>query len=135
VILNRVFVAGMATLICITSARAEGSIGFDEVMQFAAQSQKLVTEIKRSIQEQHVKRADIRCGAARFGNQWTNLGGDRAPPFNCQIGKRFLTINGEIHFFDVSGRRIPRGMENPDVFSKAHSFQVKRPTWSWQTAK
>jgi hypothetical protein len=26
-------------------------------------------------------------------------------------------------------------MENPDVFSKAHSFQVKRPTWSWQTAK
>ena len=132
---SRRFAVAVISLLLVNAAHGEGSIGFDEVMKFAVRSQKLVKEIRNAIEEQHVKRTDIQCGAARFGNQWVNLGGDRAPPFNCQIGKRSLTINGEILFFDARGRRIRRGMDDPDVFGNAHSFRLKKPTWKWQAAK
>lgn len=124
----------LATLLLATPAMAEGSVSFDEVMDFAAQNRTLMKEIKSSISEQHVKRNDIRCGAARFGNQWTYLGGDRAPPFTCQIGQRLLTINGDTHFFDINGRLILGGMQDPRVFREAHSFKATKLTWNWQIA-
>lgn len=131
---TRTFAAVFAALLGITAAFAEGSVGFDEVMQFAAQNRKLAREIKNSIREQRLRQTDIQCAAARFGNQWTYLGGDRAPPFTCHIGNRVLTINGEIDFFDAAGRKIKGGLDNPDVFRKARSFKGKKPAWSWQKA-
>jgi hypothetical protein len=131
-ILTRTFAVGFAALVGLTAALAEGSVGFDEVMQFAAQNRRLANEIKSSIREQRLRQTDIQCAAARFGNQWTHLGGDRAPPFTCHIGNRALTINGKIDFFDADGRLIKGGMDNPAIFRKAHSFKGKKPNWSWQ---
>jgi hypothetical protein len=133
-ILTRTFAAGITALLGLTAALAGGSVGFDEVMQFAAQNRKLEKEIKSSIREQRLRQIDIQCVAARFGNQWTYLGGDRAPPFTCQIGNRVLTINSKLDFFDAAGRLIKGGMDNPDIFRKAHTFKGKRPAWSWQKA-
>ncbi|HWJ99817.1 MAG TPA: hypothetical protein VNR41_03810 [Xanthobacteraceae bacterium] len=133
-VLARTFAIGITALLGITAALAEGSVGFDEVMQFAAQNPKLASEIKSSIREQRLRQTDIQCAGARFGNQWTYLGGDRAPPFTCHIGNRVLTIRSEIDFFDAAGRRIKGGMDNPSVFRKARSFKGKKPIWSWQEA-
>jgi hypothetical protein len=131
-IFSRGFALCLTTALVVSPAFAEGSIGFDEVMQFAAQNRKLAREIKTSMRVQHLKQTDIQCGAARFGNQWTYLGGDRAPPFTCQIGNRVLTIGGAIHFFDERGRLIQRGLDNPNVYRRAHTFKAKKPVWSWQ---
>ena len=131
-ILTRTIAAAVAVLVGVTSALAGGSVGFDEVIQFAAQNRKLAREIKSSMQKQRLKQTDIRCDAARFGNHWTYLGGDRAPPFTCQIGNRVLTINGKIYFFNARGQLIQRGLDNPSVFRTARSFKARNPAWSWE---
>src|SRR5689334_1808951 len=92
--LIRGFMIAVVSLLLIKTALGEGSIGFDEVMKFAAHNPTLVKDIQTAIRHQHVKRSNILCGGARFGNQWTNLGGERAPPFTCRVGKLLLTING-----------------------------------------
>jgi hypothetical protein len=131
-ILIRTIAAAVAVLLGLTSALAGGSVGFDDVMQFAAQNRRLAREIKSSMQKQRLKQTDIRCDAARFGNHWIYLGGDRAPPFTCQIGNRILTINGEIYFFNARGQLIQRGLDNSSVFRTARSFKARNPAWSWE---
>ena len=112
-------------------AWAPGSIEFHEVMNFARQNQKLVREIETTMKQEKVQTKDIGCTAARFGNQWKYLGGGRSIPFTCQIGKRELTIDGDVEYLDEKGGIIKGGLENPQVFSKARHIRETTPTWKW----
>jgi hypothetical protein len=90
-------------------------------------------EIERAIKEQKVRPKKIGCSAARFGNHWEYLGGGRALPFSCQIGKRVLEIDGDTEFLDEMGRVIVGGLDNQDVFLKARNIREKNPTWEWSS--
>ena len=128
-----IFLIGTVLLVLLDAAPAwaPGSIEFHEVMDFARQNQKLVREIETTIKEEKVQAKDIGCTAVRFGNQWKYLGGARSIPLTCQIGKRELTIDGDVKYLDEKGGIIKGGLESPEVFSKARRIREKNPTWKW----
>jgi hypothetical protein len=71
----------------ITAAWAPGSISLDEVMEKLKDNAKLVDEINAELKAQNLSADKIICTGARFGGNWTNLGGARAIPFSCEIGR------------------------------------------------
>lgn len=71
----------------------------------------------------------IICTGARFGGNWTNLGGARAIPFNCVIGPRTLDIDGELHIYDDAGNELD--MNADEAPAKATDYKQTNITWKW----
>src|SRR5437016_5581729 len=90
----------------ITVVWAPGSISLDEVMDQLKDNPKLMDELTAELKAQNLKPETITCIGARFGGNWTNLGGARAIPFNCQIGPRTIDINGDLKVYDAAGKAL-----------------------------
>jgi len=113
----------------ISAAWAPGSISLDEVMDQLKDNQKLTDEIDAELKSQNLNAASINCTGARFGGNWANLGGARAIPFNCAIGKRTIDIDGELHLYDASGNELD--MNADDTPAKATDYKQLNLTWKW----
>ena len=87
--------AAVATLLAVAPARAEGTLSLDEVITAVAKSSKLVAEIQTELATNNLKAGGVTCIAARHGNHWTYLGGGRAAPYECEIGKRTIRIDAD----------------------------------------
>jgi hypothetical protein len=124
-------IALLVMMISLGPAWAPGSITFEEVMGFARQDKNLIKEIQEALKKEKVSSNKVLCGAERYGNHWTYLGGGRALPFTCDIGKQELVIDGDTDFLDKNGKLIPGGLDNDDVFKNAHDIREKNPTWEW----
>lgn len=113
----------------ITAAWAPGSISLDEVMDQLKDNTKLIDEINAELKAQNLNVADVNCIGARFGGNWTNLGGARAIPFNCQIGPRTIDIDGELHIYDADGNELDMNADNAPA--KATDYKQLNITWKW----
>jgi hypothetical protein len=113
----------------ITAAWAPGSISLDEVMEKLKDNAKLVDEINAELKAQNLSADKIICTGARFGGNWTNLGGARAIPFNCEIGPRTLDIDGELHIYDDAGNELD--MNADEAPAKATDYKQTNVTWKW----
>ena len=122
-----------AMLAAAGPAWAGGSLGLDEVLTAVAGAPRLVTEIRAELAKNNLKSADITCFAARHGNQWTYLGGGRAAPYECDIGKRSLTIDADRVYFDARGRSLG-GLEKADP-KRAKTFRESNFRWTWTPRK
>lgn len=110
------------------SANAGGSVGFDEVVQnLAGQSPELMAEVHIRLSNENLKISDIVCVGLRLGRHWVHLGGLRIPTFRCAIGAQTLTIDGDVSFYDVSGK-VDAGPED------AMYVAMSNPKWSWASA-
>jgi hypothetical protein len=116
-------------LLGATAAWAPGSISLDEVMEQLKDTAKLVDELNAELRAQNLSAAGVNCIGTRFGGNWTNLGGARAIPFNCQIGPRTIEIDGELHLYDAAGNELDMGAD--DTPEKAASFKQLNLTWQW----
>lgn len=110
-------------------AHAGGSLGLDEVLTAVAADPKLVAEIKSELDKNNLKVADVICGAARFGNHWKFLGGGRAAPYECEIGKREISIEADQVFFDSKGKSLG-DLDNTDP-KRARTFKESNFRWTW----
>jgi hypothetical protein len=79
----------------VTPARADGTLGLDEVLTAVAKAPKLVVEIRAELDKDNLKAENVTCLGARHGNQWKYLGGGRAAPYRCDIGKRSIVIEAD----------------------------------------
>ena len=123
--------AVLAGLIALAApqAWAGGSLGLDEVLAAVAKEPKLVAEIKAEFDKNNLKPADVICTAARHGNQWKYLGGGRAAPYDCEIGKRAISIDADRIYFDPNGK--PLGdVEHADP-KRAKTFRESNFRWTW----
>jgi len=122
-----------ALLALSTPAWAPGSLGLDEVLVAVKSQPQLVAEIARALKKEGLKAKAVICVGARHGNQWTYLGGSRAAPYTCTIGKRELTIEADRAYFDAQGRNL--GDVEHASFSKAKTFRESNFRWSWKPAE
>ena len=119
----------IATLLAIAPARAEGSLGLDEVITAVARSPKLVAEIQAELAKNNLKADGVTCIAARHGNHWTYLGGGRAAPYECEIGKRTIRIEADRVYFDERGRLLG-DLDKADP-KHAKTFREDNFRWTW----
>jgi hypothetical protein len=118
-----------ATLLMIGPARAEGSLGLDEVIVAVAKSPNLVAEIQTELAKNNLKTEAVTCIAARHGNHWTYLGGGRAAPYECEIGKRTIKIEADRVYFDERGRLLG-DLDKADP-KHAKTFREDNFRWTW----
>ena len=116
-----------------TPAWAPGSLGLDEVLVAVKAQPKLVAEIERELKKDGLKAKGVTCIGARHGNQWTYLGGSRAAPYSCVIGKRELTIEADRTYYDAQGHNL--GDVEHASFTKAKTFRESNFRWTWQPAE
>jgi hypothetical protein len=113
----------------ITAAWAPGSIPLSEVMDQLKDNQKLIDEIDAELKTQDLNPDNIVCIGCRFGNQWVNLGGARAIPYNCTVGNRTLDIDGELHLYDAAGKDLD--MDDTTAPEQATEYKQLNLTWKW----
>jgi hypothetical protein len=124
-----ILAAAGVTLFAISAALAGGSISLDEVMEQLKDEPKLIAELDTELKSQGLKAEDVICSGARFGNQWTNLGGARAIPYTCALGSRTIDIDGELHLLDAAGNELD--MDGEDTPQKAADYKQLHLTWKW----
>jgi len=120
-------VAGLTLL--AAPASADGTMGLGEVLAAVAKSPNLVAEIQTELDKNNVKAADVTCLGARHGNHWKYLGGGRAAPYHCEIGKRSIAIDADRVYFDVRGK--PLGDLDKADPKRAKTFREDNFSWSW----
>ena len=117
------------TLIGMGAAYAPGSITLDEVMEQLKDNQTLISEIDAALKVENLKAENVICSGARFGGHWTNLGGARAVPYECELGKRKLNIEGTVHLYDAAGAEID--MDDEKAPERAVDYKQTDLKWTW----
>jgi hypothetical protein len=127
--LRLALIAGF-TLLGIGAAWAPGSIALDDVMDQLKDNDKLIGEIKAELAAQKLEAGSVICSGARFGGQWTELGGARAVPYECQVGTRKLNIDGTVHLYDENGAEVDMSDENAP--KRTFDYKEADITWKWE---
>ena len=123
-------------VLVITMARSDaaraggGTITLDELMDQLQDNQTLISEIFTQLKAQQLKAESIICVGYRFSGQWLNLGGARAVPYECEVGKRKLNIEGSVHVYDDAGTELD--LKDEKSFERATEYGQADLTWKWQ---
>ena len=107
-----------------------GSVPLVEVLDVAKPYPNLVLQVRLQLVRANVKREQVNCTGAKYGTEWTNIGGMRLAPYACAIGKRTLLIDASQIYYDRNGRKVK--LDDPDVMRKAAKVNEGGLTWRWQ---
>jgi hypothetical protein len=110
-------------------AWAEGTLGLDEVLVAVGKAPKLVAEIQAELGKSNLRAENLTCIGARHGNHWKYLGGGRAAPYQCDIGRRSLNIEADRVYFDPRGKLLG-DLDKADP-KRAKTFQESNFRWTW----
>jgi hypothetical protein len=100
-------------------------------MTAVAKAPKLVAEIQAELDSNGLKAAGVTCVADRHGNKWKYLGGRRAAPYVCEIGKRSITIDADSIYFDPKGKSLGN-LDKADP-KRAKTMREDNFRWKWTT--
>jgi hypothetical protein len=127
--------ASVVVLLGIAAAVAQGggSLGLDDVLEAVKADPKLVAEIQDELKESGLKADGVVCSGFRHGNQWVELSGARAAPYECDIGKRKIVIEASRMYFDV-GKKPLGDMKRANP-KRADSFKESNFRWTWKPVK
>ncbi len=126
----------LATLACsllgIGSAIAQGggTATLEDVLEQLQDNQMLISEILAELRTQNLRAEDVGCIGYRLSGHWRNLGGARAVPYECEVGKRKLNIEGTVHVYDDNGTELDRNDEKS--FERGTEIRQADITWKWQ---
>jgi hypothetical protein len=123
--------AALALLLVVAAAPAwaDGTLVLGEVLMAVVKAPKLVAEIQAELDRNGLKVLDVTCIAARHGNHWKYLGGGRAAPFRCEIGKRSVSIEADRVYFDERGKLLG-DLDRADP-KHAKTFKEDNFRWTW----
>jgi hypothetical protein len=117
------------TVFAVAPASADGTLGLDEVLVAVNTAPRLVAEIRAELGKNNLKTGDVTCLGARHGNHWTYLGGGRAAPYQCDIGKRSLRIEADRVYFDSRGKLLS-DLDKAEP-KRAKTFRESNFRWTW----
>lgn len=121
---------GVFVLLGVGKAWAPGTIALDEVMEQLKDDRKLIGEIEAELKTQGLGAASVICLGARFGGHWSALGGARSIPYECEVGKKKLAIDGTLQLYDARGNEIDMSDEKaPEL---AFDYKQTDLKWSWK---
>lgn len=122
---------GLVFLLTVSGAAvAGGSLSLTDLMDRLKDNEKLIAEINAELKAQKLEAASVICTGDRFGGHWTELGGVRVVPYECEIGARKLDIDGKLHLYDVKGAEIDASDENAPKLAFDH--KETDITWTWK---
>ena len=112
-----------------------GSLPLEEAIAFAKGEPRLASALTALLLDARVNPLDVVCSGLALGDHWTNLSRTRIPPFECEVGKHTLVIEGAIEFLDRSGRVVGTAEDAgadmvPDVYRSATDLRFVRPRWT-----
>jgi hypothetical protein len=110
-------------------ASADGTLGLGEVLIAVSKAPKLVAEIKAELDKDGLEVPSVTCIAARHGNHWKYLGGGRAAPYRCELGKRTVSIEADRVYFDERGHFLGH-LDKVDP-RHAKTFKEDNFRWTW----
>jgi hypothetical protein len=116
-------------VVAAAPAWADGTLGLDEVLIAVVKAPKLVAEIQAELDGNGLKIPHVTCIAARHGNHWKYLGGGRAAPYRCEIGKRTVSIEADRVYFDEHGKLLG-DLDEADP-KHAKTFKENNFRWTW----
>ncbi len=106
-----------------------GSLGLEEIMPLIDKSPPLKREVTEALEKANRKADDIRCEGARFPGAWRGLGGERAAPYACNIGDRWLEIRATVRVTGRRGKVFDK--VTPDAMKNATTVTETNPTGTW----
>jgi|EndMetStandDraft_8_1072994.scaffolds.fasta_scaffold624014_1 hypothetical protein len=106
-----------------------GSLGLEEIMPLIDKSPPLKREVTEALEKANRKADDIRCEGARFPGAWRGLGGERAAPYACNIGDRWLEIRATVRVTGRRGKVFDK--VTPDAMKNATTKTETNPTGTW----
>lgn len=110
-------------------AQAGGSLTLADILKEFNGQPKFIAEVKAELKKQKLKAQKVSCYGSRFGNHWTYLVGGRSVPYECQVGSRTLSVDGELVFYDKKGKELDFfGEGTPE---HAVRFKTANLTWIW----
>ncbi len=121
---------GAFALLGAGAAWAEGSITLDEVMEQLKDDGKLIGEISAELKAQGLAADKVICVGARFGGHWSELVGALSVPYECEIGKKKLNIEGTVVLYDERGNEID--MSDEHAPERAFDYKQTGLTWKWK---
>jgi hypothetical protein len=113
----------------VGTANAGGSLPLTDVIDQLKDNTKLIAEINAELAKQKLAADAVICSGARFGGQWTEIGGARAVPYDCEIGKRKLHIDGTVHLYDQDSAEIDANDEKAP--ERAFDYKQTDLAWTW----
>jgi hypothetical protein len=135
--MNRFCLAAVIGCLAATYAAAKvpglsggGSLPLAEVVTLAKPYPNLTLQVRLQLLRANLKRDDVVCAAARYGNQWTALGGRRSAPYECRIGQRKLVITANQIYFDRNGRKV--SVSDRELLRKAATVKENGLSWQWK---
>lgn len=138
--MRSVALAGLAIVCLATAASAQktvpspqieqgGSLPLRDVMALAKPYPNLITQIRLQLVRANLKADKVTCAAKRFDATWTSLGGGRAGPYSCAIGKRVVIIETQATYRDKNGRKLQP--TDPALPAKATRVTEAGLKWVW----
>ena len=116
--------------VTLAGAQGGGSLGLDEVLDAVKSDPKLTAELQDEVKRNGLKADGLVCTGFRHGNQWTELSGTRAAPYECDIGDRRIVIQADRMYFDMAKR--PLGDVKKASPKRADSFKELNFRWTWK---
>ena len=106
-----------------------GSLPLSDIMPLIGKSAQLQSEVKAALSEAKKDADSLMCDGARFPGSWVNLGGERAAPYTCDFGGKWLVIDATVRVTGKKGRAFEKvddtAMKNADKVTES------KPTWTW----
>lgn len=109
--------------------RGRRSLGLHEITSLIDKSSQLKGEVAEALVKINKKADDIRCEGTRFSNRWRNLSGERASPYICNIGDKWLEIRATARVTGPRGRVFET--ITPEAMKNATDISETNPTWKW----
>jgi hypothetical protein len=111
-----------------------GSLPFEEAIEFVKGDARLIAQVAQLASAAKTNTATIVCVGPALGDQWEHLSRTRIPPFECQIGKSTLLLDGAVELLDDGGKVVGRAdgasVElTSSAFKSATSLHFVRPRW------
>ena len=125
--------AGLGLVVLLATfgtAQAGGSISLVDLMDRLKGNDKLMAEINAELQAQKLEAESVICDGDRFGGNWTELGGARVIPYECEIGTRKLNIDGTLHLYDAKGAEVDQ--KDKDAPERATDYKETDLKWAWK---
>ena len=132
VLIAAVFLAASPAFAFDTSKLGQfGSLPLSDLTPLIGKSAQLQNEVKTALSEAKKDADSLMCDGARFPGSWVNLGGERAAPYTCDFGGKWLLIDATVRVTGKKGRVFEKvdatAMKNADKVTETN------PTWKWTT--
>jgi hypothetical protein len=122
-------VSMLVTALGVESAWAPGSLSLQDLVIAMTDEPQLVAEINAELKNSGLEAGKVICWAGRHGNHWKYLAGKRSAPYACTFGKRTLTVEAEVTYYDEKERALgDAGKADP---RRARTFRETKIRWTW----